>query len=62
MASEDLVALFEGEGVATGVDLSKLVDATAWLERDVLRRPLPGRVHRAEMGRRQRAAAREERA
>jgi hydroxymethylglutaryl-CoA lyase len=60
VATEDLVALFEGEGVATGVDLSKLVDATAWLERDVLQRPLPGRVHRAEMGRRQRAAAQEE--
>jgi hydroxymethylglutaryl-CoA lyase len=52
VATEDVVDLFEGEGLATGVDLDVLVEASAWLERDVLKRPLPGRVYRA------RAAAR----
>ena len=50
VATEDVVALFEREGVATGVDLEALVDAAAWLEREVLKRPLPGRVYRAEVG------------
>jgi hydroxymethylglutaryl-CoA lyase len=54
VATEDVVALFEREGVATGVDLEALVDAAAWLEREVLKRPLPGRVYRAEVGRRAR--------
>jgi hydroxymethylglutaryl-CoA lyase len=54
VATEDVVALFEREGVATGVDLEALVDAAAWLEREVLKRPLPGRVYRAEAGRRAR--------
>ena len=54
VATEDVVALFEREGVATGVDLEALVDAAAWLEREVLKRPLPGRVYRAEVGRRSR--------
>ena len=52
VATEDVVALFEREGVATGVDLEALVDAAAWLEHEVLKRPLPGRVYRAESGRR----------
>jgi hydroxymethylglutaryl-CoA lyase len=46
-ATEDLVDLFEAAGVATGVSIDALVDTAAWLERDVLRRPLPGRVYRA---------------
>jgi isopropylmalate/homocitrate/citramalate synthase len=46
VATEDLVYLLEGEGIATGVDLDRLVDAARWLE-DVLGRPLPGGVHRA---------------
>jgi hydroxymethylglutaryl-CoA lyase len=50
LASEDLVDLFEREGVATGVDLDALVDTSAWLEGEVLRRPLPGRVYRARLG------------
>ena len=54
VATEDVVALFEREGVATGVDLEALVDAAAWLEHEVLKRPLPGRVYRAESGRRAR--------
>jgi hydroxymethylglutaryl-CoA lyase len=55
-ATEDLVALFESEGITTGVDIEKLVDATAWIERDVLKRPLPGRAFRAIAGRRAREA------
>ena len=58
-ATEDLVALFESEGVATGVDIEKLADTVAWLERDVLKRPLPGRAFRAIIGQRARAHERE---
>jgi hydroxymethylglutaryl-CoA lyase len=54
VASEDVVDLFERAGIATGVDLGALVDATAWLEQDVLKRPLPGRVYRATLGARAR--------
>jgi len=54
VATEDLVDLFERAGVATGVDLERLVDTTRWLEQDVLRRTLPGRVYRARLGARQR--------
>jgi hydroxymethylglutaryl-CoA lyase len=57
VATEDLVALFESEGIATGVDIERLVDAAAWIEREVLKRPLPGRAFRAVAGRRARAAA-----
>jgi hydroxymethylglutaryl-CoA lyase len=53
-ATEDVVALFEAQGVRTGVELDALVDTTAWLEREVLRRPLPGRVYRARLGARAR--------
>ena len=56
-ATEDLVALFESEGVATGVDIERLADAAAWIERDVLKRPLPGRAYRGIAGRRAREAA-----
>jgi hydroxymethylglutaryl-CoA lyase len=54
VATEDVVALFEAAGVPTGVDLEALVDASAWLEREVLRRALPGRVYRARLGARAR--------
>jgi len=57
VATEDVVDLFEHQGIATGVELSRLVGAAAWLERDVLRRPLPGRVVRAELGKRERRVA-----
>ena len=57
VATEDVCDLFEREGIATGVDLERLVDASAWLERDVLRRALPGRVYRARQGARERAQA-----
>ena len=55
VATEDLVDLFKREGVRTGIDLDALVDASDWLERDVLARPLPGRVFRARLGEGQRA-------
>jgi len=58
VATEDLVDLFERSGIATGVDLDALVDASAWLEADVLKRPLPGRVYRARRGARSREAKR----
>jgi isopropylmalate/homocitrate/citramalate synthase len=46
VATEDLVYLFHGEGLETGIDLDALVGVAAWLE-EVLGRPLPGRVYRA---------------
>jgi len=55
VATEDVCDLFERAGIATGVELERLVDAAAWLERDVLGRPLPGRVYRARRGARERA-------
>ena len=60
VATEDVIDLFERAGVRTGIDLDALVDTTAWLERAVLRRALPGRVYRARLGQRQRAAAKAE--
>jgi len=57
VATEDVVDLFERSGVATGVDLDALVDATAWISRDVLGRTLPGRVYRARLGERERECA-----
>jgi hydroxymethylglutaryl-CoA lyase len=55
VATEDVVDLFERAGIPTGIDENRLVDTTRWLEQDVLRRPLPGRVYRARLGARQRA-------
>jgi isopropylmalate/homocitrate/citramalate synthase len=46
VATEDLVYLFHGEGLETGIDLEALVSVAEWLE-GVLGRPLPGRVYRA---------------
>jgi isopropylmalate/homocitrate/citramalate synthase len=46
LATEDLVWLLHGRGIETGVDLQKLVDASAVLEQ-ALGRPLPGRAYRA---------------
>ena len=56
-ATEDLVDLFEREGVSTGVDLEALSATSAWLEDEVLGRPLPGRVYRAQRGARERRAS-----
>ncbi len=46
LATEDLVYLLHGLGVATGVDLDALVEASAYLE-TVLGSPLPGRAYQA---------------
>jgi hydroxymethylglutaryl-CoA lyase/(R)-citramalyl-CoA lyase len=46
IATEDLVYMLEGEGVATGVDLAALIEVTRWLE-GLLGREFPGNVHRA---------------
>jgi hydroxymethylglutaryl-CoA lyase/(R)-citramalyl-CoA lyase len=46
IASEDLVYLLEGEGVATGVDLDALIGVSEWLE-GVLGRRLEGQLYRA---------------
>jgi hydroxymethylglutaryl-CoA lyase/(R)-citramalyl-CoA lyase len=46
IATEDLVYLFEGEGIATGIDLEALIATAEWLE-GVLGRRLEGYVYRA---------------
>ena len=46
IATEDLVYMLEGDGVATGVDLDALISISEWLE-NVLGRPLEGQVYRA---------------
>ena len=46
IATEDLVYLLEGEGVATGVDLDALVRVAKWLE-ELLGRQLEGYLYRA---------------
>lgn len=45
VATEDLVYLLHGEGVATGVDLDALIDVATWLESH-LGRELEGQVYR----------------
>jgi isopropylmalate/homocitrate/citramalate synthase len=46
IATEDLVYLFEGDGVETGIDLDALIAAAQWLE-GILGRRLEGQVYRA---------------
>ena len=46
IATEDLVYLFEGDGVETGIDLDRLIATSEWLE-GVLGRRLEGQVYRA---------------
>ena len=46
IATEDLVYLFEGEGVETGIDLEALTSVSEWLE-GLLGRRLEGYVYRA---------------
>jgi isopropylmalate/homocitrate/citramalate synthase len=46
IATEDLVYLLEGEGVATGVDLDALIGVSEWLE-GLLGHRLDGYVYRA---------------
>jgi hydroxymethylglutaryl-CoA lyase len=45
-ATEDLVHLFEGLGVATGISIDRVTTAAAALE-GPLGKPMPGRAHRA---------------
>jgi hydroxymethylglutaryl-CoA lyase/(R)-citramalyl-CoA lyase len=46
IATEDLVYLFHGEGVETGIDLDELIEAAEWLEAH-LGRELEGQVYKA---------------
>src|SRR5438270_509982 len=46
VATEDVVYLLEGEGIATGVDLDALIAVSLWLER-ILGRKLEGYLYRA---------------
>jgi hydroxymethylglutaryl-CoA lyase/(R)-citramalyl-CoA lyase len=46
IATEDLVYLFEGEGVETGIDLDAMITVSEWLE-GLLGRRLEGYVYRA---------------
>jgi isopropylmalate/homocitrate/citramalate synthase len=46
IATEDLVYLLEGEGIATGIDLDALITVSEWLE-GLLGRRLEGYVYRA---------------
>ncbi len=46
IATEDLVYLFEGDGIGTGVDLDALLATSEWLE-GVLGRRLEGQLYRA---------------
>lgn len=57
LATEDLVYMFEGMGVATGIDLEALAEAGAFAA-EALGRTLPGRYHQAWLGERSREAFR----
>ena len=46
LATEDLIYLLHGRGLSTGVDLDKLVQAGALLEK-ALGQAVPGRAYRA---------------
>ncbi|MBE2314952.1 hydroxymethylglutaryl-CoA lyase [Solirubrobacter sp. CPCC 204708] len=46
IATEDLIYLLENEGVATGVDLAKLIEVAHWLA-ETMGKELPGLVQRA---------------
>ena len=46
IATEDLVYLFHGEGVETGIDLGSMIDVAQWLEAQ-LGRELEGQVYKA---------------
>jgi len=51
LATEDLVYALHGSGVATGVDLERLVDTTAWMAEQLERAPV-SRVARAMLAKR----------
>jgi hydroxymethylglutaryl-CoA lyase len=46
VATEDLVYMLHGMGIATGIDLERLVEAARAAE-SIVGRPLPGKVHKA---------------
>jgi isopropylmalate/homocitrate/citramalate synthase len=46
IATEDLVYLLHGEGIETGIDLERLIEASRWLEQR-LGRELEGQVYKA---------------
>jgi isopropylmalate/homocitrate/citramalate synthase len=46
VATEDLVYLFQGEGIETGIDLGALIGVATWLE-SILGRELEGQVYKA---------------
>jgi hydroxymethylglutaryl-CoA lyase len=51
LATEDLIYMLHGLGIATGVDLGALVEASAWIESRV-GHPLPSRYYTAAQARR----------
>ena len=51
VATEDLVYLFDGLGVRTGIDLAALVDCGAWIS-EILGRDIGSRVARAMLAKR----------
>jgi hydroxymethylglutaryl-CoA lyase/(R)-citramalyl-CoA lyase len=46
IATEDLVYLLHGQGIETGIDLERLIEASRWLE-NRLGRELEGQVYKA---------------
>ena len=46
VSTEDVVYMLERAGIATNLDLSRLISANHWLS-DVMQRPLPGMVAKA---------------
>lgn len=56
VATEDVVFMLNGLGIATGIDLDRLVDAGAFIS-DVLGRPPVSRVGRALLAKREKVAA-----
>ena len=46
ISTEDLLYMFHGEGIETGVNLDELISVANWLQ-GVLERELPGQVYRA---------------
>ncbi len=50
VATEDVVYLLNGLGIATGIDLDVLIDCSAWISA-ALGRPPASKVARAKLGR-----------
>jgi len=46
LATEDVVWMLDGMGIATGIDVRRLAETTAWMAQQ-LGRELPGRTARA---------------